>query len=204
MRSLALLVVAGIAHAGPVPMSIENSALWPSHPKPVSIRIDGGAWQKVGTGKKIGAAPIKVPTGGKAITIDVQAPSGAKSFRRIGVVLPDHVYKIVGNPCGTWGLDVDARDDGNESTIQVDASALPAKRLVIVVEAGEIELAAPGTSLPLGMPVSAMCPRSGAPLRIKSVAEKRDLFDASVILHPGALHTLRFTKNGTFTITVAR
>lgn len=213
MRSLlAVMILATSAHAGPSPVSIENSALWPSHPKSVSVRIGGGPWQKVATKTSVAAPPIKVPAEGKAVAIDVQAPTGSKSFRRYVVVLPDHSYKIVGNPCGTWGFEVDPDPDGDQM-LAVDASALSPKLFPLVISTDNSDeaepspdaiLDAPGTTAAIVLPVSAMCSRSGTSVVVYSRAIKRRLFDASVIAHPGLRHTLRLLKSGAFSITIAR
>ena len=215
MRSLlAVMILATSAYAGPSPVTIVNGTLWPSHPNPVSVRIGGGPWQKVGTKLSVDAPPIKVPTGGKAIAFDVQAPSGSKSFRRWAVVVPDRAYRVEGNPCGTWGLEVDSKgdDEAGESRIQVDASALSPKLFPLVISTdGDMDgeptsdtiLYEPGMSLSIQLPVSAMCARSGTSLVVYSRATKKRLFDESVIAHPGVLHTLRLAK-GSFTITIAR
>lgn len=209
MRLLLILALAATAHAEPARITIENSALWPSHDKPVSVRFAGGAWHRVRTGK---ARTIEVPVTTKAIAIDVQAPSGAKSFRRWAMVKPDTAYRLIGNPCAMYGLEVDAKNE-NPSTIRVDASALPAAWFPIVVstdlmvmddeEPSGPTLDAPGVSAAIELEVSAMCARSGSSVIVYSKPLKRAIFDETLIAHPAVEHTLTLTKRG-FTITLAR
>jgi len=198
MRSLVcVMLVATTAHAGPAQVTIEK------HDRPVSVRIGAGPWQKVPENKSVAAPPIAAPAGGKAIAIEVQSPTGSKGIRRLAVVLPDLAYRIVGNPCAFWGLEVDVESEG-EARIQIDASAISRKLFPLSIDASfeSTVLEAPGTSEAVEMLASAMCSRSGTHV-VVTAANKRKLFDANVIPHPGALHTLRLVK-GSFTITVAR
>ena len=175
------------------------------HEKPVAVRVGGGAWQKVAA-DKTAVSTVKAPAGGKAVAIDVK--THGKTIRRWAVVLPDQAYRLVGNPCAFWGLEVDAKAEAEER-LQVDASALSPKLFPLVVGTTEddgepdgVVLDAPGMSAPIELPVSAMCSRSGTHVVVYSRATKRRLFSETVIPQPGALHTLKLGKG--FTITVAR
>ena len=174
------------------------------HERPVAVRVGGGAWRKVDAN---GTASTKItaPDDGKAVALDVK--TRGQTIRRWAVVLPDRAYRLVGNPCAFWGLEVDATAE-TEERLQVDATKLAQKLFPIVVSTSEgddpdgVVLDAPGTSAAIELPVSAMCARSGTHVTVWSRAAKKKLFSETVIPHPGALHTLALGKG--FTITVAR
>jgi hypothetical protein len=211
MRALLVLMLVDSAHAAPSKLTIANSALWPSHPKAIAVRISGSGWVVVRKDRTVKGAALAAPPEGKAVAIDVKAPHDGTSSRRWAVVLPDHAYKIVGNPCAHYGLEVDGAE--GDSRLRVDASALPQALFPLVISTDHSDdgeptadamLDRPGVSAAIDLPVSAMCARSGTSLVVYSQATKRRLFDESVIAHPGALHTLALGKRGGFTITVAR
>ena len=212
MRALlALLAVTTVARAEPASITIENSALWAMTEAPVSVRFAIGTWTTVAEKK---SKTVSVAVAAKAIPIDVRAPATQHPFRRWAMILPGTKYRLVGNPCAMYGLELDPKPDASgESRMQVDATALPKRffPLVIATDAGGededregITLDAPAISAPFDMPVSAMCARSGTPIVVYSKAVKRRIVDEMVIGHPGALHTLTVTKRGAFAITLAR
>jgi hypothetical protein len=203
----ALLVVAVLATpvaAGPTAtVTIDHGTEWRAgNGKPVKVRIGGGAWQKVASGQASRPLAIAV-TSKRAIAIDVQVP-GMKPFRRWVALVPDASYRMVGNPCAIWGLDVDAEADRPER-FRIDARGLPPRMFPIVIstvdypDTGSAETAIldkPGMSAAVEMHVSAMCSRSGGRLTVRSKPTKQVLLDETLIAHPGRLHTITLAKPG--------
>ena len=218
--AVVLAVAAGaVAHAEPrARVTIKNGAGWPSHDKTIAVRVDGGAWHKIASGRTSRRIAIAAPATGRAVAFDVRAPKTGKPFRRWALVMPGITYQVVGNPCAFWGLNVirDRDPDGEyvPERIQVDTTQVAPSLFPLVIattlgdnepELGETGLVVdkPGVSAPVELMVSAMCMRSGTPVVVYSRGAKRRIFDETIIGHPGALHTLRLEKAGGFSLVVA-
>jgi hypothetical protein len=185
--------------------TIHHDKWWPDHVKAIAVRAGGGAWRPVKP--KGSAGPFAIAVGkSAAVMFEVRWGSRKEPIRRLAAIVPGTKYRVTGNPCAFWGLDVidgpPADPDATER-VRIDASALPASAFPIEIKGGlddNVVLDKPGVSAPLELVVSAMCPRSGSQVIVRSGGKA--IFDESLIPHPGRLHTLRLGKRGAFTLVV--
>jgi hypothetical protein len=202
---IAALAAPAAADSKTAQVTIEHRDGWQhGSTKPISIRIGSSPWRQVAAGQTTAAVDVPVAASGSAIAFDVQVPSGSKSFRRWAALVPGATYRVVGNACARWGLELDGKPPGDPEHVRLDARNLPATAFPLVISSSDSETASdttaildkPGMSAPIELPVSAMCPRSGTRVTVRSRSSKKLLFDQSLIPHPGRLHTLRLVKPG--------
>ena len=201
-----LAASAPVAAENRATFTIQHDKLWPEHEKAISVRAGGGPWRRAKPSSTIGPFAIATRPGSAAVMFEVRTGTHKKPMRRLAAIVPGTKYRVTGNPCAHWGLDiidaVDGIDDGEH--VRVDATSLPASAFPIEIEVALLEeklvLDKPGVSAPLALSVSAMCPRSGSQVIVRS--RGKAIFDESLIAHPGRLHTLRFAKLRSFALIV--
>jgi hypothetical protein len=187
--------------------TIEHEARWPDQLRPVKVRAGIGPWR---TAKPNGdAGPFSIKLGSSAaVMFEVRTGAKGRAIRRLAAIVPGTTYRVTANACAFWGLDVtdppaDPDAELPPERVRVDASALPASAFPIEIGVDledTIALDKPGISAPLELAVSAMCPRSGTGVVVKS--RGKTIFDETLIPHPGRLHTLRFRKRSSYELVV--
>jgi hypothetical protein len=188
-----LVATPGVADPiAPATITIENKGGWPSTTQlPIAVRIDGGAWQRLAPDQTTRPIDVKV---GKARAVLIEVKHGKSTIDRWAAIVPGTSYRLTGNPCAYWGLYVDD-DAGGHARFRVDTSKVAAREFPLDLTVGypsdePLVLDKPGLSAEVEMHLSAMCPRSGGSVTVRSRATKRTLLDATVIGHPGRLHTV--------------
>lgn len=207
---LVLAVLVGavtVAAAERATFTIQHDKRWPEHDKAIAVRAGGGPWRRARPSSTIGPFAIPMKANSAAVVFEVLTGSRKQPMRRLAAIVPGTKYQVTGNPCAHWGLDIVdlAAQTGDETErVRIDARALPASAFPIEIEAalmGEtVVLDKPGVSAPIELAVSAMCPRSGSQVIVRSGGKA--IFDESLIAHPGRLHTIRFAKRASFTLVI--
>jgi len=191
----------------PATFTIEHDARWPEQLWPVKVRAGISPWRKAKPEGDVGPFPIKLGSSA-AVMFDVRTGAKGRAIRRLAAIVPGTTYRVTANPCAFWGLDVidPPRDPDAEvppERVRVDASALAASAFPIEIGVeleGTIVLDKRGVSAPLELAVSAMCPRSGTKVVVKS--RGKTIFDETLIPHPGRVHTLRFRTRASYELVV--